>query len=155
LEHSYQVVSGLHGTARFLPVCFKVMTRRSEQPTAPPPFNVDRFAKDSDAKLAAVAASAPEDRRVAESEMRLATRRPMGIAATDEEWARSMKGSLVAAVLLDELKAMPIDHRAAYLLSWMDGTVDLETLAQASTMPREEVLRIVRDLFESGIVAFR
>jgi len=87
--------------------------------------------------------------------MRLATRRPMGIAATDEEWARTMKGSLAAAVPLDELKGMPIDHRAAYLLSWMDGTVDLETLAQASAMPREEVLRIVRDLYESGIVELR
>jgi hypothetical protein len=134
------------------------MSRSSELPTIPPPFDVSRFAKDSDAKLAAAAASTskePAERPVAESEMRLATRRPMGIAATDEEWARSMKGSLAAAVPLDELKGMPIDHRAAYLLSWMDGTVDLETLAQASAMPREEVLRIVRDLYESGIVELR
>jgi hypothetical protein len=131
------------------------MSRSSELPTIPPPFDVSRFAKDSDAKLAAAATSAPEEERVAESEMRLATRRPMGIAATDEEWARTMKGSLAAAVPLDELKGMPIDHRAAYLLSWMDGTVDLETLAQASAMPREEVLRIVRDLYESGIVELR
>jgi hypothetical protein len=37
----------------------------------------------------------------------------------------------------------------------MDGNVDLETLAQVSTMPRDEVIRIVRDLYESGIVEFR
>jgi hypothetical protein len=156
-SHVCSRASGLHGTTRFLAVSFKVMSRSSELPTIPPPFDVSRFAKDSDAKLAAAASSATEEReeRVAESEMRLATRRPMGIAATDEEWAGTMKGSLAAAVPLDELKGMPIDHRAAYLLSWMDGTVDLETLAQASAMPREEVLRIVRDLYESGIVELR
>ncbi len=130
------------------------MVRRSELPTVPPPFNAARFAKDSDAKLAAAtpAATPPP---LAESEMRLATRPPNGVAPTDEAWARSMTGSPVAARSLDELKGMPLDHRAAYLLSWMDGTVDLETLAQVSTMPRAEVIRIVRDLYESGIVDFR
>ena len=133
------------------------MVRRSELPTVPPPFNAARFAKDSDAKLAAAAPSAPkrEEAPLAESEMRLATRPPIGVAPTDEAWARSMTGSPVAARALDKLKGMPLDHRAAYLLSWMDGTVDLETLAQVSTMPRAEVIRIVRDLYESGIVDFR
>ena len=130
--------------------------RRSELPTVPPPFNVVRYAQDSDAKLVAAAASVPEEEApVVKSETRLATRPPTEVAETDETWARGMTGSLVASVKLDELKGTPIDHRAAYLLSWMDGTVDLETLAQVSTMPREEVFRIVRDLYESGIVAFR
>ncbi len=66
-----------------------------------------------------------------------------------------MTGALVAATPLGELKGMPLDHRAAYLLSWMDGTVDLETLVEVSTMQREEVFRIVRDLYDSGIVEFR
>ena len=129
--------------------------RRSELPTVPPPFNVARFAKDSDAKLAAAAASVPAEarRRIVRDAPRDAT--PGGVAATDEAWARAMTGSLVAAIPLTELKGMPLDHRAAYLLSWMDGTVDLETLAQVSTMPRAEVIRIVRDLYESGIVEFR
>jgi hypothetical protein len=129
--------------------------RRSELPTVPPPFNVDRFAKDSDARLSAAAASVPAEADVASSETRLVTRRPAELADTDESWARAMSGSLVAAIPLTELKGMPLDHRAAYLLSWMDGNVDLETLAQVSTMPREEVIRIVRDLYESGIVEFR
>jgi hypothetical protein len=129
--------------------------RRSELPTVPPPFNVDRFAKDSDAKLTAASASVPAEAPTAASETRLATRRPNAIADTDEAWARSMTGALVAATPLDELKGMPLDHRAAYLLSWMDGSVDLETLVQVSTMRREEVFRIVRDLYDSGIVEFR
>lgn len=130
------------------------MTRRSMLPTVPPVFDVDRYAKDSDAKLAAVVPTSGEG-PAPQSEMRLATRRPEAGATTDEAWARAMKGSLMASVPLDELKGAAIDHRAAYLLSWMDGTVDLETLLEVSTMPREEVLRIVRDLYESGIVEFR
>ena len=132
-----------------------VRRRRSELPTVPPPFNVDRFAKDSDAKVAAAAGSVPAEPGVAESETRLVTRRPTEVADTDESWARAMTGSLMAVTPLTELKGLPLDHRAAYLLSWMDGNVDLETLAQVSTMPREEVIRIVRDLYESGIVEFR
>ena len=128
---------------------------KSELPTVPPPFNVDRFAKDSEARLIASAASVPDEARVLESEMRLVTRPPMEVADTDETWARAMTGSLVAVTPLVDLKGMPLDHRVAYLLSWMDGTVDLETLVQVSTMPREEVIRIVRDLYESGIVEFR
>jgi hypothetical protein len=34
----------------------------------------------------------------------------------------------------------------------MDGTLDLETLVEVSGMAREEVLRIVRDLHDSGVV---
>jgi hypothetical protein len=132
-----------------------MVRRRSELPTVPPPFNIDRFAKDSDAKMAAVAASAPNEALGLASETRLVTRPPAGLAETDESWARGTRGSPVAVVPLGELKGMPLDHRAAYLLSWMDGTVDLDTLVQVSTMPREEVFRIVRDLCDSGLVDFR
>jgi hypothetical protein len=127
---------------------------KTERPTVPPPFNVDRFAKESEARLAASAASVPDEVRVAESVTRLVTRPPAEFADTDESWARAMTGLLVAVTPLADLKGLPLDHRTAYLLSWMDDTVDLETLVQVSTMPREEVIRIVRDLCESGIVEF-
>jgi hypothetical protein len=129
--------------------------KKTELPTVPPPFNVARFARESEARLCASAASVPDEARAAESETRLVTRPPAEFADTDESWARAMTGLLVAATTpLADLKGMPLDHRAAYLLCWMDGTVDLETLTQVSTMPREEVIRIVRDLYESGIVEF-
>jgi hypothetical protein len=127
---------------------------KTERPTVPPPFNVDRFAKESEARLAASAASVPDEVRGAESETRLVTRPSAEFADTDESWARTMTGSLVAVTPLADLKGLPLDHRAAYLLSWMDDTVDLETLVQVSTMPRKEVIRIVRELYESGIVEF-
>jgi hypothetical protein len=129
--------------------------KKTERPTVPPPFNIDRFAKESEARLTASAASVPGEDRVLQSETRLATRPPTELADTDESWARAMTGLLVAPTPLADLKGMPLDHRAAYLLSWMDGSVDLETLVQVSTMPREEVIRIVRDLYESGIVEFQ
>jgi hypothetical protein len=132
------------------------MRRTSELPTVPPPFNVVRFAKDSDARLGVAAVSAndgADDPR--KSERRLVTRPKMAAVSTDEAWARSMTGSLATARPLDELKGMPLDHRTGYLLSWMDGSIDLDTLVEVSTMPREEVLRIVRGLYESGVVEFR
>ena len=55
----------------------------------------------------------------------------------------------------DELKRLPLDHRAGFLLSLMDGAMDLETLVEVAGMPQGEVLRLVRDLFESGVVDFR
>jgi hypothetical protein len=131
------------------------MRGTSELPTVPPPFDVVRFAKDSDARLGVVNASANDGAEDHKSERRLVTRPKMAAVTTDETWARSMTGPLVTARPLDQFKGMPLDHRTGYLLSWMDGSVDLDTLVEVSTMPREEVLRIVRDLYESGIVEFR
>jgi hypothetical protein len=56
---------------------------------------------------------------------------------------------------VDELKRLPLDHRAGYLLSRMDGSIDLETLVEVASLSRREVLRMVRDLVDLGVVAFR
>jgi hypothetical protein len=56
---------------------------------------------------------------------------------------------------VDLLKRLPLDHRAGFLLSLMDGAIDLDTMVEIAGMPRREVLRLVRDLFESGVVDFR
>jgi hypothetical protein len=37
----------------------------------------------------------------------------------------------------------------------MDEPIDLETLIAVSAMHRHDALRIVRDLYQSGIVEFR
>jgi hypothetical protein len=135
------------------------MMVRSDRPTVPPSFDVDKYAKDSDARIAPVTPLplfdeldnvAPAPR----SETRLATR-PQIAAATDETWARSMKGTLTIAMLPGDLMRLPIDHRAGFLLSLMDEPIDLETLIAVSAMHRHDALRIVRDLYQSGIVEFR
>ena len=71
------------------------MPDRSDRPTLPPSFDVAKYAKESDAKVATARAieadeaprSAPQ---VQQSEMRLLTRPTMGAATTDEGWARSI-----------------------------------------------------------------
>jgi hypothetical protein len=88
------------------------------------------------------------------SEMRLVTR-PRIETVTHETWARSITGALYVRLDAETLKRLPLDHRAGFLLSLMDGTLDLETVVEVSGMPRDEVLRIVRDLYDSGVVDLR
>ncbi len=132
------------------------MLRKSEVPTLRPSFDVDGYAKASDTKLVAAARSTPEAASpLPQSETRLVTRPNLGAALTDEGWARTVAGVLVLSMTLDELKRLPLDHRAGYLIFWMDGSIDLDTLVEVSGMTRDEVLGIVRDLFDSGVVEFR
>jgi hypothetical protein len=132
---------------------------RSDRPTVPPSFDVDQYAKDSDARIARVRAL-PEFDEVErpmqpQSETRLATRPQIAAAVTDEGWARSMKGVPTIVMLPGDLMRLPLDHRAGFLLSLMDESIDLETLVEVSAMPRKDALRIVRDLHQSGVVEFR
>ncbi len=83
------------------------------------------------------------------------TRRNFGATVTDEAWARGVAGSPYVAIPREQLKRLPLGHRAGFLLSCMDGATDLETLVAVSAMTREETLRLARDLFESGVVEFR
>jgi hypothetical protein len=89
------------------------------------------------------------------SETRLATRPTMGATITDEAWARAMVGAPVVLMPPDQLRRLPLDHRAGFLLSLMDGTIDLATVIEVSAMPSDGALRVVRDLFDAGVVAFR
>ncbi len=125
----------------------------NDRPTLPPSFDVEKFAKDSDARITAVEpAEGPPPEPT--SEVRLMTR-PRMDAVTPEEWARAMKGALRVRLEGDALKRLPLDHRAGFLLSLMDGSLDIDTLVEVSGMPREEVLRVVRDLHDSGVVDVR
>src|SRR5260221_2725223 len=136
------------------------MPRKSERPTMPPSFDVRQFAQDSDAQIVRAQPVSANDEVPAESgrqprsEMRLTTRPTMG-AINDEAWARSVFGAPTVVFAAAQIKRLPLDHRAAVVLSLMDGSIDLETLLDLSMMARHEVLRLVRDLYESGVVDFR
>jgi hypothetical protein len=121
----------------------------SDRPTIPPSFDVVKFAKDSDAHISSASpVTPPAEPR---SEVRLMTR-PRIDPVTHETWARAMKGTLQVRLGAEDLKRLPLDHRAGFVLSRMDGTLDIDTLVEVSGMPRDEVLRIVRDLYDSGVV---
>jgi hypothetical protein len=131
------------------------MIRKSERPTMPPEFDVAKYAKDSDAHILGVKKDeSGEQDKQPRSETRLSTRPNMAAAVTDEAWARSMTGAPLVVVAPAELVRMPLDHRAGFLMSRMDGLVDLDTLVEISAMRRADALRIVRDLYDSGIVEF-
>ncbi len=125
----------------------------SDRPTIPPSFDVEKFAKDSDARISTVqpAESPPPEPT---SEVRLMTR-PRIDPVTPETWARAMAGTLHVRLEGEALKRLPLDHRAGFLISLMDGSLDIETLVEVSGMPRDEVLRIVRDLHDSGVIDVR
>ncbi len=135
---------------------------QGDKPTVPPSFDVEKYAKDSDQRLAAAATARAEDdsppesgaRNTPTSEVRLATRPTMRAGQTNEAWGRAMKGVPVVAMAPHQLKRLPLDHRAGFLLSQMDGAVDLETLLTIAGMPTDEALRVIRDLYESGIITF-
>jgi len=131
--------------------------KRSERPTVPPSFDVARYAKDSDARLGVARPAQPESETAsaAWSEVRLVTRPHSDPVATDESWGQSMKGSPYVSMPPEQLKKLPLGHRAGFLLSRMDGTMDIETLIEVAAMPRAEALRLMRDLYESGVVLFR
>ena len=133
------------------------MPHRSDWPTIPPAFDVAKFAKDSDQRIGVGTPVDPEEEPAVPetSEIRLVTRPEMAAALTNDAWARTMSGVPVVVMTLDLLKRLPLDHRAGFLLSLMDGAMDLETMVEIAGMPREDVLRVVRDLYESGVVDFR
>ena len=79
----------------------------------------------------------------------------MRTTQSDEAWACDRVGAAVVVMPTDELRRLPLDHRAGFLLSLMDGTMDLETLVEVCTMARADALCLVRDLFESGVIRFR
>jgi len=138
------------------------MPHKSDWPTLPPVFDVAKFAKDSERRIAVARPASPAPAPSAEplvpedSEIRLVTRPEMGASVTDDAWARTMAERFPVVVMaVDVLKRLPLDHRAGFLLSLMDGSADLETVVEIACMPRDVVLRVVRDLFESGVVDFR
>jgi hypothetical protein len=132
-----------------------VVHRKSERPTTPPPFDLPSFAKDSEANFVrGRRAAADDDTEDPRSETRLVTRPTMG-APSDEEWARAMVGAPRVTMSPEDIKRLPLDHRAGFVLSLMDGTLDLETLVELAMLARADVLRLVRDLYESGVVVFR
>jgi hypothetical protein len=143
--------------------------RSSERPTVPPAFDVDEFARSSDRRLVRAAPVEPEGAEAQEdddadfplegetkrSEVRIATRPQWGRPVTNEAWARSLLGSPVVTMASESLKRLPLDHRAGFVISLMDGSIDLDTVIDLCGMEREEALDLVRDLYESGVVVFR
>jgi hypothetical protein len=115
-----------------------------DTPTEVPPPSSERFNREPTTKP---------------SEVRIATRpqwRAMSDdAMTNEMWARTLVGTPVVTMTGESLRRLPLDHRAGFVMSLMDGSIDLETIVELCGMEREEALGLVRDLHSSGVIVFR
>ncbi len=56
---------------------------------------------------------------------------------------------------MSQLASLPLDHRAGFLVSLIDGTSSIESLLDACAMPAEEAIAILNGLLEQHIVALR
>jgi HD-GYP domain-containing protein (c-di-GMP phosphodiesterase class II) len=52
-----------------------------------------------------------------------------------------------------DLAKLGLDHRAGFLLTFIDGESSVDMILDASGLPRLEVLRLVRDLVAKGVVS--
>ena len=64
----------------------------------------------------------------------------------------SLAGKPRLAVPMSSLMAMPLDHRAGFILSFVDGNHSIDTLLDACAMRPEEALAILYDLVGKGIL---
>jgi hypothetical protein len=61
----------------------------------------------------------------------------------------------VIVVPKDWITLARLDHRAGYLLSLLDGVIDIETVLDVSCMPSDETLGLLEELASLGIVTVR
>lgn len=59
------------------------------------------------------------------------------------------------AVPLEQLRWLNIDHRAGFVLSHIDGNCSLEQILDVSGMPTLDALRILYELVQQRVIAFR
>jgi hypothetical protein len=52
-----------------------------------------------------------------------------------------------------ELATLPLDHRAGFLVSFIDGSYNVEMILDVCGMPADEALEILGDLATAGIIA--
>jgi HD-GYP domain-containing protein (c-di-GMP phosphodiesterase class II) len=84
---------------------------------------------------------------------------PPGPGASAEEIERQcieVLGSLDRVPRLvrgADLGKHALDHRAGFVLTFVDGSTSVETILDASGLPRVELLRILIDLVKAGVVA--
>jgi hypothetical protein len=55
-------------------------------------------------------------------------------------------------VTRSQLMAMPLDHRAGFVVSFVDGTYTVEMILDVCPMPRDRALAILGELEAKGII---
>jgi hypothetical protein len=56
------------------------------------------------------------------------------------------------AVSTNDLKALPLDHRAGFIISFVDGTYSIEMILDVCALRRQDALAILGDLAARGVI---
>jgi hypothetical protein len=56
------------------------------------------------------------------------------------------------AVSMNELRALPLDHRAGFIVSFIDGTYSIEMILDVCAMRRQDALAILGELAARGVI---
>lgn len=80
----------------------------------------------------------------------------MGLAtrtvAVDSHFVPALDSVPRLAVTQRELMALPLDHRAGFIVSFVDGTYTVEMILDVCPMPRERALAILGELESQGVI---
>lgn len=133
------------------------MPGRTDRPTSRPDYDPAAFAKESDSRMATAARAQPDVNELLDpnSEVRLAARPPIGEFLSLETWAEGVRGRPRAIKSGDALRRLPLDPKRAFLLSLIDGSLDVETLIEVSGFERRDVLEMLRELEDRGVLVFQ
>lgn len=144
----------------------------SERPTLTPPFDPAAFARESESKLR-VSVPMPMDPK---SSGTLRRADPLAHAAAlpreepvhfDENDRITSELPLPTSVRLTtasvpvlamsaaQMRGMQLDHRAGFILSHVDGVSSVETILDVSGMQGSEVLALLQELLDKGIISAR
>jgi hypothetical protein len=63
-----------------------------------------------------------------------------------------LHGTPRLALSSSALKDLPLDHRAGFIVSFIDGTFTIEMILDACAMPRDEALAILMELLSRGVI---
>jgi hypothetical protein len=130
--------------------------RPIDRPTVQPPFDPEKYAKDSESQMRALSGMHDDESGIV----------PVGartVAELDEPDAHTpaqavpilMAAIPVLAVSTSELARLALDHRAGFIVSLVDGVSEVEMILDVSAMPADDALAILADLVARGIIILR
>jgi hypothetical protein len=140
----------------------------NQRPTVSPPFDPEAFARESESKLRTGTARArisdfaselddePPTRRTLTDPAQSGVKVKRAPAQNDPSGRGVLKSSVpLLTVSFAELRTMPLDHRAGFLISLIDGASTVEMILDMSGMPENEALSILGSFAQQGIIALK
>jgi hypothetical protein len=74
---------------------------------------------------------------------------------TEAAWLQRLGAVTAVPVLVGDVTKMTLDHRAAFVLRFLDGMSTIDDILDASGLPRVEALKILDELVQSGAIKMR